>query len=246
MVKFSICIVAALSLVSSIQALPTTLEKRGIRSGVLETCKNKNDVALTFDDGPFQYTSSLIDFLVKEKVKATFFVNGNNWWVGGDQKKVAPIIKKAYNAGFEIASHTYTHPDLADLSTSAIKKQLQDNEKLIYGAIKKYPAIVRPPFGSVNNKIIKQLNSYRYSIVNWSIDTQDTWEGVSVTQQYNHVNKELSKPRSEGHIILAHDVQKNTAQQLTPKLVKLIKSKKLRFVTVSECLGVDAYKTNKL
>ncbi|KAI9304870.1 hypothetical protein BJ944DRAFT_202018 [Cunninghamella echinulata] len=246
MVKFSICLVAALSLASSIQALPTTLQKRGIRTGVLETCINKNDVALTFDDGPFQYTSSLIDFLVKEKVKATFFVNGNNWWVEGDQKKIAPVIKKAYNAGFEIASHTYTHPDLAKLSNSAIKKELQNNEKTIYNAIKKYPAVIRPPFGSVNDRVVKLLNSYGYSIVNWSIDTKDTWEGVSVTQQYNYVNQELSKPRKAGHIILAHDVQKKTSQELAPKLVKLIKSKKLRFVTVSECLGVDAYKTKKL
>lgn len=51
-----------------------------IRTGLLTKCKNAKHFALTFDDGPYQYTSALIDLLDKQGVKATFFINGNNYW----------------------------------------------------------------------------------------------------------------------------------------------------------------------
>jgi peptidoglycan/xylan/chitin deacetylase (PgdA/CDA1 family) len=35
---------------------------------------------MTFDDGPYEYTDALIDLLISEKVVATFFVNGKNYW----------------------------------------------------------------------------------------------------------------------------------------------------------------------
>ncbi|CAO3642920.1 unnamed protein product [Cunninghamella blakesleeana] len=208
MVKLTTCLIAAFGFVSTIQALPSSLDKRGIlaSSRPITNCKNKNDIALTFDDGPYAYTSGLLDLLVKEKIPATFFINGNNFWVGNNQKKIAPVLQKAYKAGFEIASHTYTHPNLNTLSNAQIKKQMQDNEKIIYNAIKKYPAVMRPPFGESNNKVTKLLNSYGYTVVNWSIDTEDTVPGTTVTSQYNHVKSILDANKSQGHIVLAHDV----------------------------------------
>jgi hypothetical protein len=71
--------------------------------GVQTNCK-KGYFALTYDDGPYEYTSELVDKLNAAGVKvgrfelcyrqysmkfkrvifnqATFFVNGNNWWYG--------------------------------------------------------------------------------------------------------------------------------------------------------------------
>jgi hypothetical protein len=51
-----------------------------IRSGILTTCTQPNHFAMTFDDGPYEYTDALIDLLISEKVVATFFVNGKNYW----------------------------------------------------------------------------------------------------------------------------------------------------------------------
>lgn len=46
---------------------------------VVTSCK-PGYVALTFDDGPYKFTNELLDLLESESVKATFFVNGNNFW----------------------------------------------------------------------------------------------------------------------------------------------------------------------
>lgn len=41
-------------------------------------CANAGDMALTFDDGPFIYTSHIVDLLDKYNTKATFFITGIN------------------------------------------------------------------------------------------------------------------------------------------------------------------------
>jgi peptidoglycan/xylan/chitin deacetylase (PgdA/CDA1 family) len=43
-------------------------------------CTQPNTIALTFDDGPYEYTNELLDQLKDAKIKATFFINGYNWW----------------------------------------------------------------------------------------------------------------------------------------------------------------------
>jgi Polysaccharide deacetylase len=41
-------------------------------------CVNPGDMALTFDDGPFIYTSHILDVLAQYNASATFFITGNN------------------------------------------------------------------------------------------------------------------------------------------------------------------------
>jgi peptidoglycan/xylan/chitin deacetylase (PgdA/CDA1 family) len=41
-------------------------------------CVNSGDMALTFDDGPFIYTSHILDLLDQYNASATFFITGNN------------------------------------------------------------------------------------------------------------------------------------------------------------------------
>jgi peptidoglycan/xylan/chitin deacetylase (PgdA/CDA1 family) len=47
-------------------------------SGMIKDCK-PGYVALTYDDGPHKYTRNLVSLLNKNKIKATFFVNGHNF-----------------------------------------------------------------------------------------------------------------------------------------------------------------------
>ncbi|KAI8070429.1 hypothetical protein BC940DRAFT_296066 [Gongronella butleri] len=214
-------------------------------SGVYTNCKAANQFALTFDDGPYSYTSDLIDYLKGQGVVATFFINGNNYWAG-QPDLVKPILKKAFDNGFEVASHTYTHPDLTTLSNDQIKQQMMDNEKIIFEAIGKYPAVVRPPYGSVTEDDVQLLNSFGYAVVNWSIDEQDWNNNPPLQQELDTLNAALNTPTSQGYISLEHDVYEQTAKELAPKIVEAVKAKGLQFVSVSDCLGVPAYKETAL
>jgi hypothetical protein len=84
-------------------------------------CTRLKDFALTFDDGPSEFTESLLDYLKSAKVKATFFMNGNSWKSNytlpfSDQPtskssifERANIVKRAFLEGHQICSHTWSH-----------------------------------------------------------------------------------------------------------------------------------------
>ena len=70
-----------------------------------------NKVAITFDDGPDpQWTPKLLDVLKREHATATFFLIGNQ------ADKFSSITSRIYNEGNEIGNHTFTHPDISELS----------------------------------------------------------------------------------------------------------------------------------
>ena len=67
-------------------------------------------VAITFDDGPSgKYTKKLLDGLKKRKVKATFFLIGEN------VKRYPEIVKRMKKEGHLIGNHTYHHVELTSL-----------------------------------------------------------------------------------------------------------------------------------
>lgn len=64
---------------TAVSAAPTPLEKRATSAKLIETCTVPGTIALTFDDGPYEYTWALAETLKKNGVTATFFMNGQNW-----------------------------------------------------------------------------------------------------------------------------------------------------------------------
>ena len=106
-------------------------------------------VAVTFDDGPGQYTDGLLDELAKRDVVVTFFVQGCN------AERYSSVIKKAYEAGHQIASHTYNHPNLVTLSTAEVQNQLNKTSNILNQAIGvENTYMLRPPYGSYNANVL--------------------------------------------------------------------------------------------
>eukprot|EP00158_Paraphelidium_tribonemae_P003199 Partr_v1_DN25951_c0_g2_i3_m68818 putative chitin deacetylase len=95
-----------------IQASPTPIipAVSNIAYGVqISSCTKPNTVALTFDDGPADITAGLLDILATENVKATFFVVGENIL------RYSAIVKRAFDSGHQIASHSNTHANFTAL-----------------------------------------------------------------------------------------------------------------------------------
>ncbi|KAI8070430.1 hypothetical protein BC940DRAFT_331793 [Gongronella butleri] len=210
--------------------------------GILTSCFSRYDFALTFDDGPYEYTEDLLDLLQDEDVTATFFVNGHNYWKD-DKDKVKHALKKIDEAGMQIASHTYTHPHLPYLSKKEITREMAKNEKIIYYAIGKYPAVMRPPFGEVDEGNVKHLNKLGYNVVTWNLDSED-WTHVPLEQQLHNVKKALKKKNrdDEGIIILQHETENSTVYDLTPEVIRMVRDKEMSFVSIADCLRIPAYK----
>lgn len=98
-------ILGALALAAAASANPVELSRRAPDAGVVITqCSKPGVLALAYDDGPYQLTSELVDILDEAGAKATFFWTGTLYGCVYDG---ADAVKKAYESGHQVASHTW-------------------------------------------------------------------------------------------------------------------------------------------
>ncbi|KAI9257435.1 hypothetical protein BY458DRAFT_479715 [Sporodiniella umbellata] len=245
---YSLLVLATVA-ISQVLSMPLSSWTNNKRSegAVAISCNRPGVFAMTFDDGPYQYSYQLASLLKEKGVRATFFLTGNNWVnVESDsvetedgQKSYLDVIRHAYAMGHEIASHTYSHKVLRGASEETIREEMNKESDIIYEAIKKRPAIMRPPQGDIGSEEVDILNGLGYTVVNWDLNTND-WqsEDAKVGMQ---AYEETLKDQSIGHIALEHEVYDYTVKDLVPWAIDYVKGLGLEFVTVSDCLGVEAY-----
>ncbi|KAG1441608.1 hypothetical protein G6F56_011401 [Rhizopus delemar] len=151
------------------------------------------------------------------------------------------VIKHYYDMGHEVASHTYEHKELQGLSREDIEYQMNTQSDIIFEAIGKRPAIMRPPTGSYDANALEVLKDLGYSAVNWDLDTND-WRAHDFDQEKSaYEEMENDSAETHGHITLEHEVYDQTVNTLVPWAIEYVKAKGYEFVTVSDCIGVEAY-----
>lgn len=176
-------------------------------------------VALTFDDGPGAYTMELLESLEKNQARATFFMLGQN------VNRYPDAVKKMAEIGCELGNHSYDHPNLANLSAKKIKQQIGDTNTNVLELTGQQVTVMRPPFGSINNKVRENVG---LPMILWSIDTLD-WQTRNAKKTIKNVMSQVQ----DGDIILLHDIHAESvaaAKKLIPKLQKA----GYQLVTVSE------------
>jgi len=185
---------------------------------------SKPVVALTFDDGPSEYTSQILDTLQKCGGRVSFFVLGSK--IAENKSR----ILRALHMENEIICHSWDHPDLTKLSGREIKKQLFSTIAEIAKVTGKVSLMFRPPYGSVNSKVEKVARKLGLAIVNWSVDPKD-WEIHDAGVIYSSIMNELKS----GDIVLCHDTYDSTAEAMS-RLIPELTKQGFQLVTVSELL----------
>jgi peptidoglycan/xylan/chitin deacetylase (PgdA/CDA1 family) len=89
-------------LLSALALAAPTQEKRQA-AAIITSCTVPGTFALTFDDGPYAYTSQLLDILAANGVKATFFLNGQNY---DNIANYASVVQRMVTDSHQIGSHT--------------------------------------------------------------------------------------------------------------------------------------------
>ncbi|MFJ2621292.1 polysaccharide deacetylase family protein [Glutamicibacter sp. NPDC087344] len=182
-------------------------------------CTVSKCVALTFDDGPGEYTERLLDELAEAKAPATFFMVGNN--VG----KYPQTLQRMVAEGHELGSHTWDHADITTLTKEQIEHEVQWTEEAIEKASGEKPDVLRPPYGShgvVYDRLIP------YPLVLWDVDTLD-WQHHDPVKTVKIAMDEV-KP---GSIILMHDIHESSVEAV-PNLVKKLTEDGYTLVTVKQ------------
>ncbi|KAI8355101.1 hypothetical protein EDC96DRAFT_266439 [Choanephora cucurbitarum] len=201
-------------------------------------CPQKNQWALTFDDGPSLLTAKLLDILDQTDVKATFCVTGSQ------VKKYPEILRRAYLAGHQIASHTYSHPHLMSLTNEQIINEVKSTEEAIQHVLGIRPLYIRPPYGEADTRVKKLLKLMGYKLLLWNVDPTD----YSVYQQkdasariqgsfrlaIDGVDTGLNSHGDPGFISLQHDLYQASIDQV-PEIIRTLRSKNFTLMTAAQC-----------
>lgn len=186
-------------------------------------------IAMTFDDGPHATnTPRLLDMLKERGVKATFFV------VGQCAAEYPDIMKRIVAEGHEIASHSWSHPDLSHMSEVSVTDQLQRTHDVITQTTGVAPKIMRPPYGAFTvNQRNWAAQKWGYKVIIWDVDPLD-WK----IRNADHVKSVILKETVNGSIILSHDIHKSTIDAM-PGTLDGLSAKGFKFVTVSDLIAMD-------
>jgi peptidoglycan/xylan/chitin deacetylase (PgdA/CDA1 family) len=206
-------------------------------------------VALTFDDGPSDYSSDLLDLLAEYDAKATFFITGNNNGKGeiDNTSLIWPsIIQRQYDDGHQIASHTWSHPDLSQITPAQRRNEMIKNEMALRNILGFIPTYMRPPYSSCTPEsgCESDMAALGYHIIYFDLDTQDYLnDSPDLIQNSKDIVDTFFAHHTASHfdaLAICHEIDYQTVYNLTEYLLQTIEAKGYTTVTVGECLGDPA------
>ncbi len=179
-------------------------------------------VALTFDDGPSEYTAGFLQVLREKGVHGTFFEIGQE--MAGREATMRQILAE----GNELGDHTMNHVEYPGYS------QIAGDAHLIEDYTHFTPCLFRPPGGAVNSSVIATAGSLGMRTITWDVDPQD-WSTPGTSAIYGNIVAN-AKP---GSIILMHDGggPRGETLEALPGIIDTLRSRGYGFATVSELLG---------
>lgn len=176
-------------------------------------------VALTFDDGPSQYTKEIIDILKEYKVGATFFL------VGYNVRKYPDYAKYIHSNGYSIGSHSMSHLDMSKLSYEKQKNELISSINILKETIDEDISLFRPPYGSFNKQLENLVISQECKIVLWNNDPED-WK----TRDADKIFESIKNSNTSGAIILLHESQ--AVIDSLPRIIEYLQGQNLEIVNL--------------
>jgi len=182
-------------------------------------------IALTFDDGPSNYTNRIVEILAENDAKATFCVLGNR--VANFEKTVKNIAEQ----GSQIIGHSWSHSDFRKIRSDQIIGELRYTNDAIFKITGIKPTLYRAPYGAYNANVKKISKDEGMSLIQWNVDPND-WRYRNENTVYNNIVSSVT----EGAIILCHDIHATTLAAME-RVIPILVEKGWKLVTVEELLG---------
>ncbi|TDD64583.1 polysaccharide deacetylase family protein [Actinomadura rubrisoli] len=196
-----------------------------VRAPLPVDCARAKCVALTFDDGPTESTATLLDILAARRVRATFFLIGQN------AAEHPELVRREVEAGHEIANHSYTHADLGRASEEKVMSELTRTQEAVQRASGVTPVLLRPPYGSTSRRLTSITRRMNMAQILWTVDPLD-W----AVRNSRSVERRVMKAAAPGNVVLMHDIHPTTVAAV-PRIIDRLAARGFVFVTVTELFG---------
>ncbi|MDI4649808.1 polysaccharide deacetylase family protein [Cohnella hashimotonis] len=177
----------------------------------------KDEVALTFDDGPSPLTKKIVDILTDHKIAATFL------FVGKNAERHPEGVVYAHAHGMSIGNHSWDHSVLTKASAKEQSKNLSMTSDLLESLTKVPVTLFRPPYGAVNDVLASTAAKQRMKTLLWNRDPED-WNAKNAED----IIRYFREVESAGGVYVMHE-DKHTVEAL-PAIIKYLKEKHLKFV----------------
>ncbi|MGD0829802.1 MAG: glycosyltransferase [Terracidiphilus sp.] len=206
-----------------------------------------NQVALSFDDGPDpKWTPRILDILRDKGVKGTFLM------IGSEAAEYVSVMKRVVREGHEIGNHTWTHPDISEISNEQLDLELKLTERLFASKLGIQPLYFRPPYDideepDTDDQAapVERIQQAGYTIIGSKLDTSDWNEHPRKSPQemtqtiLDQLQTMKTKPQFRGSIILMHDGggDRSATVAALPILIDALRAHGYAIVPVSSLLG---------
>lgn len=187
-------------------------------------------LAISFDCAwGTDYTDELLSVMQQRKVKCTFFMV--EFWT----KKHPDYVKKIWDFGHEIGTHSATHPYMSKLSRERIINELTTSSKAIQDITGTAPKVFRAPYGDYNDLLIQTATDLNLYTIQWDVDSLD-WKDLSASE----IVKRVTSRVKNGSIVLFHNQGLHTAKAL-PTILDTLMQQGYSFVPIGDLIYKDNY-----
>jgi peptidoglycan-N-acetylglucosamine deacetylase len=198
--------------------------------------RDKREIALTFDDGPWWEPASaqFVRLLAREHVPATFFEIGEHIATYDPR---GTVERQMLADGDMIGDHTWSHPDLVGMSAAQQREQIARAATAIKAATGGFaPCLFRAPDGAVEPSLLTLAHSVGFATIQWDVDPRD-WAlpGMSAIVENVVTNAH------DGAIVEEHfggGPRYETLDAL-PREIAQLRAKGYQLVTVTQMLGYN-------
>ena len=191
---------------------------------------NSTWISLTFDDGPAEETSAILDILKREKVSAAFFT------IGKRAAARPELVKRWHDEGHIIGNHSYEHGFHFDWkSARSMALELRQTNELVEKITGRKLLFFRPPYGVTNPNVARAVRMTGMTSIGWSIRSFDT----TAKDEQDLLARILSQLKG-GDIILLHDSMGITKNVLT-SMIQGARQKGFTFVRLDQLTELNAY-----
>lgn len=183
-------------------------------------------VCLTFDDGPHpEHTPRLLDALKEHRVKATFFV------IGQQMERYPDLVRRMSGEGHAVGHHSFTHGQPGQTSAGQLLEEVRRTQELFETVLEMTSRLFRPPHGKLTIRKLWRLWQAGLSVILWNVDPKD-YQCQSADEVRNRLK---AHPWRSGDVLLMHDTHPHAAM-VVPDLVAAANQQGLTFTTISDWL----------